>query len=157
MDDETFMREALALAGTAAGAGEVPVGAVVVREGSIVGRGFNQPIGRCDPSAHAEIEALRDAAARIGNYRLPDCDLYVTLEPCAMCLGAVFHARIRRLVFGASDPKTGACGSVVDLAAERRLNHHTEVVGGVLGSECGSVVSNFFKQKRGVGEEKYEL
>lgn len=150
--DELFMREALALAGAAAAAGEVPVGAVVVREGNIVGRGFNRPIGRCDPSAHAEIEALRDAAATIGNYRLPDCELYVTLEPCAMCLGAVFHARIRRLVFGASDPKTGACGSVVNLAAEPRINHHAQVIGGVLEDECSRAISDFFKRKRSVGD-----
>lgn len=150
--DEQFMREALALARAAGDAGEVPVGAVVVRNGAVVGRGHNRPIGRCDPTAHAEIEALRDAAAKIGNYRLPDCDLYVTIEPCPMCAGAAFHARIRRLVFGAADPKAGACGSVVDLAAERRLNHHAEVAGGVLEAECGRLVSEFFKQKRNVGE-----
>jgi tRNA(adenine34) deaminase len=148
------MREALALAVAAAAAGEVPVGAVVVREGNVVGRGFNRPIGRCDPSAHAEIEALRDAAATIGNYRLPDCDLYVTLEPCAMCLGAVFQARIRRLVFGASDPKTGACGSVVNLAADPRLNHHAQVTAGVLEYECGRLIAEFFKLKRAVGDLK---
>lgn len=146
------MREALALAKAAAVAGEVPVGAIVVRQGIVVGRGHNRPIGRCDPTAHAEIEALRDAAARIGNYRLPDCDLYVTIEPCVMCAGAAFHARIRRVVFGAADPKAGAFGSVVDLGAERRLNHHAEVAGGVLEAECGRLVSEFFKQKRRIGE-----
>ena len=114
--------------------GEVPVGAVVVRDGVIVGRGGNAPVAANDPTAHAEIAALRDAARALGNYRLPDCDLYVTLEPCAMCAGAIMHARIRRLVFGASDPKTGACGSVVDLFADARLNHHATVIGGVAGA-----------------------
>lgn len=144
-----FMWEALSLAREAAACDEVPVGAVVVdAEGVIVGRGFNQPIGRHDPTAHAEIVALRDAAARIGNYRLPGCTLYVTLEPCVMCAGAMMHARIGRVVFGARDPKTGACGSVVDLFAEERLNHHAEVVGGVLEEECGALLSGFFAARR---------
>lgn len=147
------MREALRLARGAADAGEVPVGAVVVRDGVILGTGWNRPIGRRDPTAHAEVEALREAAARAGNYRLPGCDLYVTLEPCLMCLGAIFHARLRRLVFGAADPKTGACGSVVDLAGEARLNHHTEVIGGVLASECAGLISDFFKSRRKGREE----
>lgn len=147
-----FMREALALARDAWAAGEVPVGAVVVKEGEIIGRGFNAPISRHDPSAHAEIMALRDAAANLGNYRLVGCSLYVTLEPCAMCLGAIFHARITRVVYGASDLKTGACGSIIDLAAEARLNHHAEVVSGVLADECGSLVSSFFVQRRGKGK-----
>jgi tRNA(adenine34) deaminase len=146
--DPEFMRAALAEAGAAARAGEVPVGAVIVADGVIVGRGFNAPISRVDPSAHAEIAALRDAAARLGNYRLSDCDLYVTLEPCAMCAGAIQHARIRRLVFGAPDPKTGACGSVVDLFAESKLNHHTKVNGGVLAEQCGELLRSFFAQRR---------
>lgn len=143
------MRQALALAAEAAAAGEVPVGAVVVRDGEIIGRGFNAPISRHDPSAHAEMAALRDAAARLGNYRIPDCELYVTLEPCAMCAGAILHARIARVVFGARDPKTGAAGSVVDLFAEPRLNHHAVVEGGVLAEECGAMLSAFFAARRG--------
>lgn len=146
--DEIFMRHALALAETAAAHNEVPVGAVVVRKGEIVGRGWNSPISSHDPSAHAEIRALRDAALRLGNYRLPDCELFATLEPCVMCSGAIIHARIARVVYGARDPKTGACGSVVDLFAERRLNHHTEVLSGVLAGECGSVLSAFFVRRR---------
>lgn len=124
------------------------MGAVVVKDGIVVGSGFNQPIGRHDPSAHAEIAALRDAAARIGNYRLPGCELYVTLEPCVMCAGAIMHARLARVVFGAADPKTGAAGSVVNLFAERRLNHHAEIVGGVLAEECSALLSNFFAKRR---------
>jgi tRNA(adenine34) deaminase len=146
--DEQFMREALSLAQQAAALGEVPVGAIVVKDGVIVGRGSNAPIGCQDPSAHAEILALRDAAKNIGNYRLVDCSLYVTLEPCAMCAGAIQHARIGQLVFGAKDPKTGACGSVVNLMTEDKLNHHTEVASGVLESECGQLLSDFFKQRR---------
>lgn len=149
--DEQYMRAALALAQEGGRAGEVPVGAVVVADGAIVGRGFNAPISRHDPSGHAEIAALRDAAARLQNYRLPDCDLYVTLEPCAMCAGAILHARIRRLVFGARDPKTGACGSIVDLFAEPRLNHHTTAAGGLLAEECGALLSSFFAAKRRAG------
>ena len=145
------MREALVLARNAGGIGEVPVGAVVVRDGEIVGRGFNAPISRHDPSAHAEIMALRDAAASLGNYRLVGCSLYVTLEPCTMCMGAIFHARVGRVVYGASDPKTGACGSIIDLPAETRLNHHAEVVGGVLADECGGLLSRFFARRRGKG------
>lgn len=146
--DEQFMREALSLAQQAAELGEVPVGAIVVKDGVIVGRGSNAPIGSHDPSAHAEILALRDAAKNIGNYRLVDCSLYVTLEPCAMCAGAIQHARIGQLVFGAKDPKTGACGSVVNLMAEDKLNHHTDVAAGVLENECGQLLSDFFKQRR---------
>lgn len=149
--DAEYMREALALARDAWSAGEVPVGAVVVLDGAIVGRGFNAPISRHDPTAHAEIRALRDAAERLGNYRLPGCSLYVTLEPCTMCMGAIFHARIARVVFGASDPKTGACGSIIDLPAESRLNHHAEAVGGILADECGGLLSGFFAQRRGKG------
>jgi tRNA(adenine34) deaminase len=146
--DAQFMRVALALAEEAWRRGEVPVGAVVVASGAIVGRGYNAPIERHDPTAHAEIAALRDAAATLGNYRLPGCDLYVTLEPCAMCAGAIMQARIRRLVFGAPDPKTGACGGVVNLFAEPQLNHHTMVSDGVLAEECGSLLKRFFAERR---------
>jgi tRNA(adenine34) deaminase len=146
--DERFMREALELARLAAARGEVPVGAVVAREGEIIGRGSNAPISGRDPTAHAEIAALRDAARALENYRLGGCTLYVTLEPCAMCAGAMMHARIARLVFGAADPKTGACGSVVDLFAEPRLNHHAEVTRGVLAAEAGRLLSDFFAARR---------
>lgn len=142
------MRAALELAAQAAAAGEVPVGAVVVKDGEIIGRGFNHPISAHDPTAHAEIVALRDAGARLGNYRLTGCDLYVTLEPCVMCAGAIIHARIARLVYGANDPKTGACGSVADPFAEPRLNHHTTVMGGVLASEAGALLQRFFNARR---------
>lgn len=148
MTDADYMRDALELAARSQACGEVPVGAIVVRGGEIVGRGFNAPISRCDPSAHAEMMALRDAAQRLGNYRLVGCALFVTLEPCLMCAGAVMHARVARLVYGASDPKTGACGSVLDVFAERRLNHHAEVTGGVLAEECGALLSNFFAMRR---------
>ena len=148
MTDTDFMGLALDLAREAATLGEVPVGALIVREGEIVGRGFNRPIGRHDPTAHAEVMALRDAAERLGNYRLPGCTLYVTLEPCAMCIGAIFHARIARVVFGATDPKTGAAGSVIDLFGVDRLNHHAEVVGGVRAEECGVLLSGFFAARR---------
>lgn len=148
--DETFMREALALAQCAAGAGEVPVGAVVVKDGAVVGRGYNRPISGNDPTAHAEVMALRDAAARLGNYRLGECDLYVTLEPCAMCAGAIMNARVSRVVYGAADPKSGACGSVVDLFAENRLNHHATVVKGVLAEEAAGLLQEFFGARRKV-------
>jgi tRNA(adenine34) deaminase len=148
MDDADFMGLALDLAREAGAAGEVPVGALVVLEGEIVGRGRNQPIGLSDPTAHAEIMALRDAAAQLGNYRLPGCSLYVTLEPCAMCAGAIMHARVARVVFGARDPKTGVAGSVIDLFAEERLNHHAEIVGSVLEAECGGMLSAFFAARR---------
>ncbi|MDD5300287.1 MAG: tRNA adenosine(34) deaminase TadA [Gallionella sp.] len=148
MIDADYMKLALELASQSQAAGEVPVGAVVVKDGEIVGRGFNAPISRRDPSAHAEMMALRDAAQRLGNYRLVGCELFVTLEPCLMCAGAIMHARIARAVYGASDPKTGACGSVLDVFAERRLNHHTEVTGGVLAQECGALLSNFFALRR---------
>lgn len=142
------MRLAMAQARQAAALDEVPVGAVVVRAGEVIATGFNRPIGLHDPSAHAEMQALRAAGAVLGNYRLTDCDLYVTLEPCAMCAGAIQHARIRRLVWGAPDPKTGACGSVIDLFAESRLNHHTESVGGVLAADCGELLKSFFAARR---------
>lgn len=146
--DQGFMRAALQLAREAAAADEVPVGALVVVDGQIVGRGFNQPILRHDPTAHAEIMALRDAASRLGNYRLPGSTLYVTLEPCVMCSGAIMHARVQRVVFGAHDPKTGAAGSVIDLYGEDRLNHHAQIEGGVLADECGALLSNFFAARR---------
>ncbi len=146
--DERFMHEALALAQMGHAKGEVPVGAVVVRNGAIIGRGYNQPVSLSDPTAHAEIVALRDAARALDNYRLIDCDLYVTLEPCAMCAGAIIHARIAHLVYGAADPKTGACGSVTDLFSQPRLNHHTAVQGGVLAAECGVLLQQFFAARR---------
>lgn len=151
LSDEFFMREALSLAQAAGCLGEVPVGAVVVKDGVIVGRGFNAPIGEHDPTAHAEVVALRDAARNLGNYRLTGCDLYVTIEPCLMCTGAIFHARIRRVVYGARDAKTGVAGSVTDLYAEEKLNHHAQIVGGVLAEECGGVVSAFFAERRKAG------
>jgi tRNA(adenine34) deaminase len=146
--DEAWMDEALALARSAQARGEVPVGAIVVKDGAIVGRGGNAPVSGNDPTAHAEITALREAGQTLGNYRLPGCELFVTLEPCAMCAGAILHARIARLVFGARDPKTGACGSVVDLFAERRLNHHATVEGGLRAAECSSLLSDFFAGRR---------
>jgi len=145
------MRRALDLAADAAQAGEVPVGAVVVLEGKVIGEGFNAPISCADPTAHAEVRALRDAASRLGNYRLPGSTLYVTLEPCAMCAGAILHARVARVVFGASDPKTGAAGGVVDLFSEPRLNHQTQVVSGVLAHDCGNTLREFFLRKRAGG------
>ncbi len=152
MDDEFYMHEAMQLARKAWDAGEVPVGALVVLDGVIVGRGFNAPISRHDPSAHAEMMALRDAAQHLGNYRLPGVTLYVTLEPCAMCAGAIMHARVARVVFGAADLKTGAAGSVLNLFAETRLNHHAEVIGGLLAAECGIMLSNFFTERRQVAK-----
>lgn len=146
--DQHFMRLALALADEAAARGEVPVGALIVKEGEIVGQGCNGPIGGNDPTAHAEIVALRDAGQRLGNYRLPGCTLYVTLEPCAMCAGAILHARLERVVYGARDPKTGVHGSILDLFAEPRLNHHTTVTEGVLGEECSRHLSAFFAARR---------
>jgi tRNA(adenine34) deaminase len=151
--DAAMMREALQLAARAGVQGEVPVGAVVVKDGEIVGRGYNSPILSGDPTAHAEIRALREAASALGNYRLGGCTLYVTLEPCAMCAGAIMHARLARLVYGAADPKTGACGSVVDLLAETRLNHHTEVAGGVLAAEASKQLSDFFASRRKANAE----
>lgn len=148
MTDTDFMQEALRLAAQAAAADEVPVGAVVVRDGQIIGRGYNQPIAGADPTAHAEIMAMRDASRALGNYRLADCDLYVTLEPCVMCSGAIMHARIRRVVFGARDLKTGACGSAIDLFAQPHLNHHAEVSGGLLSDEAVTLLQDFFSRRR---------
>ena len=147
MNDADYMREALVLSDSAEARGEVPVGALVVLDGVVIGRGSNQPIGTHDPTAHAEVIALRDAAAARGNYRLPGATLYVTLEPCAMCAGAIMHARIGRVVYGARDLKTGACGSVVDLF-ETKLNHHAEVIEGVMADECGARLSAFFSRRR---------
>ena len=142
------MRVALDLASEAADAGEVPVGAVVVKDGEIIGRGYNRPITTSDPTAHAEIIALREAARALGNYRLTGCELYVTLEPCAMCVGAMVHARLARVVYGAADPKTGACGSIVDLPGLVTFNHHGRFEGGILADECSGVLKRFFAERR---------
>lgn len=146
--EEYFMRLALAEAEMAWRKGEVPVGAVVVLEGEVIASAGNSPISLADPTAHAEILAIRSAARRMGNYRLTDCDLYVTLEPCLMCAGALVHARIRRLVFGAADPKGGACGTLYDIPGDIRLNHRVEVVAGVLEEESSSMLRAFFRARR---------
>lgn len=148
MPESRYMQLALEQARRAWAQGEVPVGAVVVCDGEVVAVGYNQPIGRHDPTAHAEIVALRAAAEKLGNYRLPGCELYVTLEPCVMCSGAMMHARLARVVYAATDPKTGACGSVVDLFAQEQLNHHTEVVGGVMAEEASAMLKGFFAERR---------
>jgi len=148
-DDERWMRHALALAERGRAEGEVPVGAVLVKDGQVVGEGWNRPIGTCDASAHAEIQAIRAAGQTLGNYRLLDTTLYVTLEPCAMCVGAIVHARIARVVYGASEPKTGACGSCFDLLGSDRHNHRVEVEAGVLAEECGEGLRAFFRERRG--------
>ncbi len=142
------MRIALDQAQNAWLVGEVPVGAVILRNGQVIATGYNRPITEHDPTAHAEIVALRHAATLLGNYRLPECELYVTLEPCAMCAMALMHARFKRVVFGATDPKTGAAGSVVDLFGTPQLNHHTQIEGGVLAAECGRVLRDFFAERR---------
>ena len=147
MNDTISMNAALREAGKAAAAGEVPVGAVVVRDGRIVARGHNKPIESSDPTAHAEIVALRKAARKAGNYRLPDCDLYVTVEPCAMCLGALVQARVQRLVFGALDPKAGAVSSIMTFPFEQ-ANHRPEIVGGILADECAKLLRDFFRARR---------
>jgi tRNA(adenine34) deaminase len=147
-EDEHWMRRALALAEAAAQSGEVPVGAVLVRDGAVIGDGWNRPIGAHDPTAHAEIRALRAAAEAAGNYRLPETTLYVTLEPCVMCAGAIVHARVGRLVFGARDPKAGAVESVYDVIARPRLNHVVAWRGGVLEDECGTLLRDFFRSRR---------
>ncbi len=147
-EDHYFMRQALALASAAQALDEIPVGAIVVQQGEIIGRGHNSPLTLVDPSAHAEIMALRDAARYLNNYRLPGCILYVTLEPCVMCIGAIFHARIARLVYAADDSKTGACGSITNLPAEARLNHHLTVGRGVLADEASNLLKQFFITKR---------
>jgi len=150
------MALALAQARLAAEAGEVPVGAVLVRNGQLIATGRNTPVAQHDPSAHAEINALRAGAAALGNYRLDGCELFVTLEPCAMCAGAMLHSRLARVVFGATDPKTGAAGSVLDLFAQPRLNHRTQVSGGVLADECAAVLQAFFQQRRSAAREQAE-
>ncbi|MGF6756172.1 tRNA adenosine(34) deaminase TadA [Paraburkholderia sp. GAS42] len=151
--DRHFMSLAQAAAEAARAAGEVPVGAVLVRGDEVIATGFNHPISGHDPSAHAEMAALRSAAQALENYRLPGCELFVTLEPCLMCAGAIMHARIARVVFGARDPKTGACGSVVDAFANPQLNHHTTVTGGVLEDECGAALKTFFADRRRASRE----
>ena len=148
MTDEDWMRHAIALAAKAEQQGEVPVGAVVVKNGELVAEGWNQMISLNDPSAHAEMQAIRAAAVKLGNYRLPDCSLYVTLEPCSMCAGAMVHSRIARLVFGTVDAKTGAAGSVLNLVQHRQFNHQLEVVSGVLAQECAAQLSGFFQRRR---------
>ena len=156
MTDADWMQCALGEARAAADAGEVPVGAVLVKDGVQIASGRNTPVAQHDPSAHAEINALRAGAAALGNYRLDGCELFVTLEPCAMCAGAMLHARLARVVFGAADPKTGAAGSVLDLFAEPRLNHRTQVQGGVLAAECSAVLQQFFQQRREAAREQAE-
>ena len=146
--DELWMEEALRAAQRALEAGEVPVGAVVVREGRIIGRGWNRNIGDSDPTAHAEIVALREAAAALGNHRLEDCDLFATIEPCSMCAGALVHARIKRLVYGADDPKAGAVQSVMQVLNHPQLNHQVEVRSGVLAGRCAELLQTFFKNRR---------
>ncbi len=146
--DRQFMEQALEQAGLAALAGEVPVGAVIVRNGEVISKGFNQPITNHDPSAHAEILALRDAALSAENYRLPGTTLYVTLEPCIMCAGAMLHARVDRIVYGATDPKTGAAGSVLDVFSSKQINHQTVIEGGMMAQECGQLLRDFFKERR---------
>jgi tRNA(adenine34) deaminase len=146
--DRQFMQQALEQAQLAALAGEVPVGAVLVRDGLVISRAFNKPITDHDPSAHAEMLALRQAAMADENYRLPGATLYVTLEPCTMCAGAILHARLDRIVYGASDPKTGAAGSVLDVFSSKQINHQTSVEGGVMGEECGQLLRDFFKERR---------
>ena len=152
MTDELYMEEALRSAQRALQEGEVPIGAVVVHEDKILARGHNLSITAHDPTAHAEVRALRAAARHLQNYRLSGCTLYVTLEPCAMCAGAIMHARIARLVYAAADPKTGAGGSVIDLFGETRLNHHTEVLSGILATESGNLLRSFFRERRGTLE-----
>ena len=146
--DHQFMRQAIEQAQLAALEGEVPVGAVLVRDGKVISKAFNQPITHHDPSAHAEMLALRAAAKAEENYRLPGSTLYVTLEPCTMCAGAMLHARVDRVVYGASDPKTGAAGSVLDVFSSKQINHQTTVEGGVMGEECGQLLRSFFKERR---------
>jgi tRNA(adenine34) deaminase len=147
-EDLKFMKLALELAKKAELKNEVPVGALVVRDGKIIGRGMNTSISDYDPTSHAEINAIRDAAKAIKNYRLKDCSIYVTLEPCAMCVGAIQHARIEKIIYGAPDPKTGACGSMIDLISVKEINHHAEALGGILEKECGQILKDFFLSKR---------
>ena len=146
--DQQYMRMAIEQAQLAAQSGEVPVGAILVKDGQVISKAFNKPIANHDPSAHAEMLALRDAALAEENYRIPGSTLYVTLEPCAMCSGAMLHARIDRVVYGASDPKTGAAGSVLDIFASKQINHQTSVEGGIMSEECGQLLRDFFKGRR---------
>ena len=146
--DRQFMKQALEQAQLAALAGEVPVGAILVRDGQVISKGFNKPITNHDPSAHAEMLALRQAALAEQNYRLPGTTLYVTLEPCTMCAGAILHARVDRIVYGAPDPKTGAAGSVMDVFSSKQINHQTIVNGGIMAEECGQLLKTFFKERR---------
>ena len=148
MEDLDYLREAIAEAQAAEANGEVPVGAVVVHDGKIIGRGQNRVLRDSDPTAHAEIVALREAGLALNNYRLEDCTLYATLEPCAMCAGAILHARVSRLVYAAPDPKAGACGSVLSVMNHPQLNHKLEVTSGLLAEECGSMLTNFFLKRR---------
>ena len=146
--DQQYMRMAIEQAQLAAQSGEVPVGAVIVKDGQVISKAFNKPIANHDPSAHAEMLALREAALYEENYRIPGTTLYVTLEPCAMCSGAMLHARVGRVVYGAQDPKTGAAGSVLDLFSSKQINHQTSVEGGIMGEECGQLLRDFFKGRR---------
>lgn len=146
--DEEFMRRAIELAQQAAAVGEVPVGALVVKDGQVIGEGYNQPITSCDPTGHGEIVAMRNAATALGNYRLSGCDLYVTIEPCTMCVGAMVHARIGKIIFGAREPRAGALESQLRLMDESHYNHSIEWQGGVLAEDCGSLISGFFRAKR---------
>ncbi len=157
MTDQDFMAMALAQAKLAWEAGEVPVGAVVVKDGIVIAQGYNQPISSHDPTAHAEIMALRAASQLLGNYRLPGCELYVTLEPCVMCAGAMMHARLARVIYGAADFKTGACGSVINLFEQEKLNHHTEIVADVMAEECVQLLKDFFASRRLAAAEKRKL
>lgn len=147
-EDLKFMKLALGLAKKAELKNEVPVGALIVRNGEIIGQGMNTSISDHDPTSHAEINAIREAAKSIKNYRLKDCAIYVTLEPCAMCVGAIQHARIDKIIYGAPDPKTGACGSMIDLISVKEINHHAEAIGGILEKECGQILKDFFLSKR---------
>lgn len=157
MTDQDFMAVAYSQAKLAWDQGEVPVGAVIVKDGLIIAQGYNNPIGKHDPTAHAEIIALRAASEVLGNYRLPGCELFVTLEPCVMCAGAMMHARLARVVYGASDPKTGACGSVINLFEQDKLNHHTAVTAGVLADDCSHLLKDFFASRRAAAAEKKKL
>lgn len=157
MTDQDFMSLALIQAKCAFEAGEVPVGAVLVKDGVVISQGYNQPICSHDPTAHAEVMALRAASQVLENYRLPSCELYVTLEPCVMCAGAMMHARLSRVIYGAADPKTGACGSVINVFEQEKLNHHTEIVGGVMEQECGQLLKEFFMSRRIAAAEKRKL
>ena len=147
-EDLKFMKLALRLAKKAELKNEVPVGALIVQNGEIIGQGMNTSISDHDPTSHAEINAIREAAKSIKNYRLKDCAIYVTLEPCAMCVGAIQHARIEKIIYGAPDPKTGACGSMIDLISVKEINHHAEAIGGILEKECGQILKDFFLSKR---------